>query len=77
MACYEITHERKILIVSIETFENAARRAGAEKDARQSSRAFGKLGFPAEEYLLVGSVTYDGKFSFHLRPTEARIPLRS
>ena len=64
MACYEITHERKILIVSIETFENAFRRAGAEKDAIEISRAFRKMGFPDEGYSLVGSVTYDGNFSF-------------
>ena len=65
MACYEITHERKILIVSIETFENAFPRAGAEKDAKQISRAFRKMGFPdPEESSLVGSVTYDGNFSF-------------
>ena len=78
MDCYEITHERKIIIVSIETFENAARRAGAEKDARQISRAFRKMGFPDEEYSLVGSVTYDGNFVItnHLRPPEAHIQKR-
>ena len=64
MACYEITHERKILIVSIETFANASRRAGAEKDASRISRAFRKMGFPDEEYSLVGRVTYEGNFSF-------------
>jgi len=59
MACYEITHERKLLTVSIETFEKAARRAGAEKDAIEISRAFRKMGFPDEDYSLVGEVTYE------------------